>query len=120
MKGLVVLAIAGVLAGCGEKAEAPKSAASADNASHCVNALHQLGTADGIDPDRSALALPWKITAEKSPENRLRITCEIANGGYRGWVTADVICDDTERGQCVKVVGVKSSDELAIPVRSDR
>lgn len=96
---------------------APKDAASATNAGHCVNALH-LAARDGhADPARSSLMFPWRITSTISPEDRLRLRCEVDNRGTRAWVTADVLCDDIDRQECVRVVRYEASDELAIPAR---
>lgn len=114
MKRLVVLAAVGIVAGCG-RAEAPKDVANSINAEHCLNAMIEAGGAGSVDPDRSALMVPWKITGSKSPEGHLRLRCEISNADYRAWLTADVICDDPEREECVSLVDVETSRELAIP-----
>jgi len=114
MKRLVVLAAVGIVAGCG-RAEAPKEVANSTNAEHCLNALIQAGEAGSVDPDRSALIVPWKITGSKSPEGHLRLRCEVSNADYRAWLTADVICDDPDREECVSLVDVETARELAIP-----
>lgn len=116
MKRLVVLAAVGIVAGCGQ-AEAPKDVANLTNAEHCVNAMNEAGEAGRVDPDRSALMVPWKIAGSKSPEGHLRLRCEISNADYRAWVTADVVCDDPDREECISLVDVETSRELAIPSR---
>lgn len=116
MKRLVVLAAVGIVAGCGQ-AETPKDVADVTNAEHCVNAMFEAGEVGRVDPDRSALMVPWQIAGSKSPEGHLRLRCEISNADYKAWVTADVVCDDPDREECVSLVDVETSRELAIPNR---
>jgi hypothetical protein len=103
------------LAACSPSAAPPKDAANATNAGHCVNALYLAAEAGDADPERSALMFPWRITSATSPEGRLRLRCEVRNRDTRAWVTADVLCDDSEREECVRVVGYETSEELSIP-----
>lgn len=105
------------LAACSPAATPLKDAANATNAGHCVNALYLAAEAGNADPERSALMFPWRITSTTSPESRLRLRCEVRDRDMRAWVTADVLCDDSEREECVRVVEYEPSDEPSIPSR---
>lgn len=112
MKRLVVLAIAGVLAGCGEKAEVPAPSAPSPTEAR-ADAVVACGLAmlaaekRGLVSKGAQLQTPWRVYEVPSDSKGVRrVSCAAIDDRGELGVMVDVACTDVNDEKCHPLVRI--------------